>query len=419
VAAHFGWEVHHMDVKSVFLNGDLTEEVYVNQPPGFVTPGKEQMVYRLHKALYGLRQAPCAWNSKLDASLNKLGFSRCKTEHGLYVRAGGGARLIVGVYVDDLLVVGESVDEIQRFKQEMMQTFKMSDLGDLSYYLGIAVKQSKEGITLCQSLYASKLLDRVGLGSCNGCAVPMENRLKLSKRSSAPPVDATVYRSLIGSLRYLLNTRPDLSFSVGYLSRFMADPREDHMAALKHLLHYVTATTSYGLQYTRASVEFCLMGYSDSDLAGDIDDRRSTTGVLFFLGGNPVIWLSQKQKAVAKSSCEAEYMASAAAASQAMWLCRVLEEVTGIIVPVPTIKMDNTAAIALAKNPVLHDRSKHIDVKFHFTRECVERGDIELEHVGTNDELADILMKALGRLQFQELRSRIGVKLVSPIKPQK
>jgi hypothetical protein len=227
----------------------------------------------------------------------------------------------------------------------MKQTFQMSDLGSLSYYLGIEVKQGKHGIKLCQSAYAAKLLDRVGLGDCNGCAAPMVPKLKLSKRSSSPPADATTYRSIIGSLRYLLNTRPDLSFSVGYLSRFMSEPREDHMAALKHLLRYVAATTGYGLWYTWAKGEFCLMGYSDRDLAGDIDDRRSTTGVLFFLGGNPVSWLSQKQKAVAKSSCEAEYMASAAAASQAVWLHRVLEEVTRVVVPVPTIRMDNTARL--------------------------------------------------------------------------
>jgi hypothetical protein len=164
VAAHHGWQVHHMDVKSAFLNGDLAEGVYVAQPSGFVKKGKESMVLKLHKALYGLRQAPRAWNSMLDASLCRLGFSRCNTEHDLYTRAGTAARLIVGVYVDDLLVVGESVEEIGRFKEEMKQTFQMSDLGSLSYYLGIEVKQGKHGIELCQSAYAAKLLDRVGLG---------------------------------------------------------------------------------------------------------------------------------------------------------------------------------------------------------------------------------------------------------------
>jgi hypothetical protein len=243
--------------------------------------------------------------------------------------------------------------------------------------------------------------------------------MKLSERSTAPPADATTYHSIIGSLRYLLHTHPNLSFNVGFLSQFMEDPREDHMAALKHLLRYVAATANHGLQYKKGDDVFGLMEYSDSDLAGDVDYRRSTTGVLFFLGGNLVSWLLQKQKAVAKSTCEAEYMASAAAASQAVWLCRVLEEVTRVNILVPIIRMDNTAAIALAKNPVLQDRSKHINVKFHFIRKCVERGDIALQHVATSNELADILTKSLGRVQLQELRARIRVNKGSTIKVQK
>jgi hypothetical protein len=209
--------------------------------------GKEEMVYKLHKALYGLHQVPRARNSKLGACLNHIGFSRCRIEHGLYTRSEGNARLIIGVYVDDLLVVGDSLAEIKRFKKEMMQTFHMSDLGKLSYYLGIKVKQGRHGIELCQSAYVGKLLDRVGLDQCNGCAVPMEPQMKLSKRSTAPPADATTYRSIISGLLYLLHTCPNLSFSVGFLSQFMADPRENHMAALKHLLRYVAATANRGL----------------------------------------------------------------------------------------------------------------------------------------------------------------------------
>jgi hypothetical protein len=324
--------------------------------------------------------------------------------------------MIVGVYLDDLLVVGDSMENIGKFKEEMMQTFQMSDLGSLSYYLGIEVRQTGDSIELCQKAYDMKILDRVGLGECNRVASPMEAQLKLSKRSNSPLTDATAYQSLIGSLRYLLHTRLDLSFSVGYLSHFMSEPREDHMTTLKHVLRYIAAMKDFGLKYNRAE-EFCLMGYSDSDLARDIDDRMSTTGVLFFLGGNPMSWLSQKQKDVAKSLCEAKYMANTTAASQVIWVHHVLEEVIEVELPVPVIRMDNTTAIALAKNLVLHDRSKHIDVKFHFARECVEHGDIELEHVGTGDELADVLTKALGRVHFQQLCERIGVKEVSSIKP--
>jgi hypothetical protein len=248
VATHNGWPIHHMDVKSAFLNGDLAEEVYVTQPPGFTAKGEEGNVLKLHKALYGFRQAPRAWNVKLDKSLGKLSFTRCKTDHGLYTRKKGGQRVVVGVYVDDMLIIGESDAQITEFKKEMKKEFEMTDLGSLSYYLGIEVCQTAEGLELKQETYAKKLLEKAGMANCNGCATPMESRIQLSKRSEAPAVDKTEYRSIIRSLRYLLHTRPHLSFSVGFLSRFMESPRHDHKVALKRVLRYLSATTGYGVQ---------------------------------------------------------------------------------------------------------------------------------------------------------------------------
>jgi hypothetical protein len=198
VAAHEGWEVHHMDVKSAFLNGDLQEEVYVAQPAGFVVEGAEHKVLKLKKALYGLRQAPSAWNVKLDSCLLSLGFQKSKVEHGVYTRGTGEARLVVGVYVDDLIITGHS--GIDKFKAEMKKEFKMSDLGLLSYYLGLEVQQTEEGISVGQAAYEAKLVERSGLSNCNACAVPLEPRLKLSKESESPLVDATEYRSLVGGL---------------------------------------------------------------------------------------------------------------------------------------------------------------------------------------------------------------------------
>jgi hypothetical protein len=357
MAAHRGWFVHHMDVKSAFLNGELAEEVYVVQPPGFTAAGHEGKVLRLHKALYGLRQAPRAWNAKLDASLHELGLTKSKCEHGLYIRGTEASWLVVGVYVDDLLITGERLIEIEAFKMEMKKLFHMSDLGPLSYYLGIEVKQGRRSIELRQSAYAIKLLDKAGMGRCNACATPMEVRPKLSKNGTSPVVDATLYRSLIGSLRYLLHTRLELTFAVGYLSRFMEEPRQEHMAAMKQMLRYIKGTYDYGLFYTNDGGKLNLLGYSDSDMAGDVDDQKSTTGVIFFLGGNPVTWLSQKQRVVALSSCEAEFIAGASAACQAVWLRRLLGDIVGASVPPPVLKMDNQSAIALSKNPVLHDRA--------------------------------------------------------------
>jgi hypothetical protein len=291
LAAHNNWPMHHMDVKSAFLNGDLGEEVYVSQPPGFIKSGEEKKVYMLHKALYGLRQAPRAWNSKLDAVLYDLGFTKCKTEHGLYTRAKNRVRLVVGVYVDDLVILGECDTEVNHFKGEMKWVFRMSDLGPLSYYLGIKVKQGAQGIQVSQSGYAMKLLDKAGMGSCNPCATPMEAKLKLSKESNLGSVDATTYRSLIGSLRYLLHTRPDLTYSICYLSRFMESPKFEHLTAVKRVLRYVAGTVDYGLLYPRGNgCGLRILGYNDSDMAGDIDDCKSTSGVVFFLGDGAASW---------------------------------------------------------------------------------------------------------------------------------
>jgi hypothetical protein len=417
LAAHHNWTVHHMDVKSAFLKGELAEEVYVTQPPGFIQQGEEKKVLKLHKALYGLRQAPRAWNLKLDSVLHQLGFSKCKSEHGLYTRVKNQSRLLVGVYVDDLIITGESSSEISKFKGEMKKASRMSDLGALSYYLGIEVRQGKHGIELGQCSYATKLLEKIGLNDCNSCATPMEGKLKLFKECNSPPVDPTEYRSLIGSLRYLLHTRPELTFSVSYLGRFMEAPKQEHLNVVKRVLRYVAGTLDYGLMYLKENGgDIKILGYSDSDMAGDVDDCKSTSGVVFFLGENPATWNSQKQHVVALSSCEAEYIAGTGAACQAVWLARLLKETMGISTVTPRIMMDNMSAIALSKNPVLHGRSKHIKTKYHFIRECVERGEIELEYVRTGDQIADILTKPLGRVQFQDLRARIGVTRLASVK---
>jgi hypothetical protein len=215
LAAQNGWEVHHMDVKMTFLNGELQEEAFVEQASSFTIEGQEHKVFKLHKALYGLHQAPRAWNQKLDDDLRILGFEKCPSEYAMYCRGASADRLIVGVYVDDLVITGASSKNILEFKQQMADVFKMSDLGLLTYYLGIEVKQSGEGIALSQGSYARKILEKGGLQDCNPCQIPMQANLKLSKESRSARVSATKYRSLVGSLRYLVHTRLDLGFAVG------------------------------------------------------------------------------------------------------------------------------------------------------------------------------------------------------------
>ncbi|KAM0011992.1 putative RNA-directed DNA polymerase [Helianthus debilis subsp. tardiflorus] len=219
LAAERKWLVHHLDVKSAFLNGELKEEVYVSQPIGFTVKGKENLAYRLKKALYGLRQAPRAWNSKLDKTLKSLGFTRCIHEQAVYKKL------------------------IHEFKKKMMEIFDMSDLGYLSYYLGIEIAQEKDGITLMQEGYVNRILKMTGMENCNPCKFPMESKLKLTKDEDGKPVDATRYRQIIGCLRYLVHTRPDLSYSLGVVSKYMQSPKQSHLVAVKQILRYIKGTT--------------------------------------------------------------------------------------------------------------------------------------------------------------------------------
>jgi hypothetical protein len=225
-----------LDVKSVFLNGDLKEEVYVHQLLGFTIPGKEGKVLRLRKALYSLCQAPRAWNAKLDSTLKGVGFGQSPHEAAIYRRGNGGNTLLVGVYVDDLVITGTKDAKVATFKEEMKATFQMSDLGPLSFYLGIEMHQGDSGIILRQTAY-----------SCNPALTPMEERLKLSRDSITEEVDATQYQHLVGSLRYLTHTWPDSAFSVGYVSRFMQRPTMEHQQAVKRIIRYATGTLNHGL----------------------------------------------------------------------------------------------------------------------------------------------------------------------------
>jgi hypothetical protein len=238
----------------------------------------------------------------------------------------------------------------------------------------------------------------------------MEERLKLTKTSTEAKVDATLYQSIVGGLRYLVHTRPDIAFAMGYVNRFMEDPREDHWAVVKRLLRYVKGTVDKVIVFPKTGRSgLQLTVFSDTDMAGDIDRRRSTSGVLVFLGSAPISWLSLKQKVVALSTCEAEYVAAATATCQAVWLGRLLDELTGVEAHPPALMVDNHPVIALMKNLVLHDRSKHIDVKFHFLRDCVDGGQIVIEFIEIGRQLTDILTKPLGRLRFTELKKMIDM----------
>lgn len=244
---------------------------------------------------------------------------------------------------------------------------------------------------------------------CNPSKYPMEPKIQLTKDGDGTLVNATEYRRLIGNLRYLTHTRPDLSYAVGLVSRYMESPRQSHLQVVKQILRYVKGTIHYGLTYFRGG-DGEVIGYSDSDLAGHLDERKSTTGMVFYFSGGPVTLCSQKQKAVALSSYEAEFMAATAAACQATWLRSLLSDLTGWTLKGIVLQVDNKSTIALMKNPVFHGRSKHFDTQFNFIRECVKKGLVSVEHVSSEKQYADILTKVLPRVKFAEMRELLGVR---------
>ncbi|WVZ71838.1 hypothetical protein U9M48_020372 [Paspalum notatum var. saurae] len=273
----------------------------------------------------------------------------------------------------------------------------MSHLGLHYYYLGMEATQTKAGITLSQGAYTQKILKMACLADCNASLTLMENRLKLSKLSTDPPVDTTEYRRIVGALHYLVNSRPDLAYAVGYVSRFMEKPTAEHLVAVERILHYIAWTVHFGCFYRREEGESALVGYSDSDHGADLDGWKSTSGVNFFLGSSIITWQSQKQKVVALSSCEAEYIAAVTTSCQGVWLARLLAELKVGEAGTFKLNIDNQSAIELSKNPQTH------------CSECIEEGRVKVEPVDTKLQLADILTKALGWDQFLELRTNLGL----------
>ncbi|KAJ9554165.1 hypothetical protein OSB04_018210 [Centaurea solstitialis] len=409
VAAQKRWEVLQLDVKSAFLQGNLEEKVYVQQPLGFEKRGEEEKVYLLHKALYGLKQAPRAWYSRIEAYFVREGFKKCSCEHTLFTKMKeGGKLLIVSLYVDDLIYTGNDKHMCEDFKLSMMREFDMSDLGKMRYFLGIEVIQNEDGIFICQRKYARELLTRFGMENSNAVENPVVPGTRLFKDEEGLKVDPTMFKQVVGCLMYLTATRPDLMYGVNLISRFMSSPTESHWSAAKRILRYLKGTSEFGIFYS-SKVTTDLEAYSDSDYAGDLDDRKSTSGYVFLFGKGAVSWSSKKQPVVSLSSTEAEYISAASCASQCIWLRNVLRELGSIEKGGTVINCDNNSAIQLSKNAVLHGRSRHIDVKFHFIRDLVNKEMVVLKYCNTQDQIADIMTKPIKAEQFRKLREMLGM----------
>jgi hypothetical protein len=406
-AASKGFKLFQMDVKSAFLNGYIEEEVYVRQPPGFESSKFPNHVFKLQKALYGLKQAPRAWYERLKSFLLSKGFKMGSVDKTLFLLKHGSDTLLVQIYVDDIIFGGSSHALVSRFSDLMSREFEMSMMGELNFFLGLQIKQTQEGTFVHQGKYTKDVLKKFDMGEGKPLSTPMSTSATLDIDEHGEPVDQKEYRSMIGSLLYLTATRPDIHFAVCLCARFQASPRTSHRTAVKRIMRYLRFTPEFGLWYSSSSV-LSLCGYSDADFAGCLLERKSTSGTCQFLGTSLVSWSSRKQSSVALSTTEAEYVAAASCCSQLVWMMATLRDFGLDFHHVPLL-CDSTSAISVAKNPVLHSRTNHIDVRFHFLRDHYEKGDIDLRHVDTQRQLADILTKPLDQKTFVHLRGKLGV----------
>lgn len=403
VAVNNNYDIGQIDIRSAYTNSELNEEIYMRQPTGF--DSGDGKVLKLNKSLYGLKQSGHEWNKCINEYLvNGLKFNRLKSDPCVYLKGSSVAtRVIVIIYVDDILIMSACKNQIDYTKKQIQERFDIDDIGEATKYLGLEIQRSTSGIYLHQRAFINELLVQYKMEECNAVKTPLDPGIKLTKcekdncnEKCENLVDSTVYRRMIGKLLYLAgSTRPDIMFAISSLSRFNSRPHQVHMKCVKHVIRYLKGTMNYGLYFEKTEVP--LYGYADADWASCIVDRRSYTGFIFILSGCPISWESRKQQTVALSSTEAEYMALCSAGKEALFLIKVLNELqeTNLLTAALKLYCDNRGAISISNNIGYNCRTKHIDLRHYFLKDLISDNVIELEHVPTQEMLADILTKPL------------------------
>ncbi|RVW74752.1 Retrovirus-related Pol polyprotein from transposon TNT 1-94 [Vitis vinifera] len=384
LAANLDWSLHQLDVKNAFLNGDLEEEVYMDIPAGLETTSNFNKVCRLRKSLYGLKQSPRAWFERFTKVVKGYGFIQCQSDHTLFVKHFPEGKLaIIIVYVDNIILTGDHEEKIDLLKKLLTKEFEIKDLGNLKYFLGMEIARSKKGIAVSQRKYVLDLLNETGMLGCKPAETPMDTTVKREESDGSAPVDKGRYQRLVGKLIYLSHTRPDIGFSVSVVSQFMNNPTEKHMTAVIRILRYLKMTPGKGLFFQRTTKKEIEI-FSDADWAGSVTDRRSTSGIVHLSGGT---WLHGE-------------------ARNSQWL---LEELRVPLKHPMVLYCDNQATISIAKNPVHHDRTKHVEIDRHFIKENIEEGVFKVSYTPTNCQTANILTKALARVNFEDLTEKLGM----------
>ncbi|KAL3820422.1 hypothetical protein ACJIZ3_006327 [Penstemon smallii] len=408
IAISLGWNISQLDVQNAFLHGTLNEVVYMVQPPGFEHPDYPNYVCKLNRALYGLKQAPRAWYARLSSRLFELGFVVSKSDFSLFIYNHKYVTLYLLVYVDDIVFTGSCSKTMAAIIKTLRTDFPIKNLGSIHYFLGLECHRDSSGLLLCQRKYVLDLLKRANMLNCKPVNSPMAPSTRLSAYDSTSFENLTLYRSIVGSLQYLLFTRPDLAFSVNRVCQFMHAPCISHWQSVKRILRYLKHTLDYGL-LLRPTPRLTLAAFSDADWASSPDDRKSTGGYCIFFGKNLISWSSKKQRTIARSSTEAEYKSLAHATCELIWVKSLLTELGIPLHTPPVLFCDNLGATYLSKNPIQHTRTKHVDIDFHFVRERIQAKALQVSFVSSKDQLADILTKPLSTPRFSALRTSLTV----------
>lgn len=401
LAANKEYCMKKFDIKTAFLYGELNEEIFMDVPEGYET---KNQVCLLKRSLYGLKQAPLSWNKRFTTFLLKKGLKALKTERCVFKNDTG--TIFLAIYVDDGIIVGFNEQEIIDLLSELNKEFQMVACDNPSSFLGIDIFRNREHMVLSQVKYTEKVLKNFCMENSKFVSTPMAENSKFNNENDISNQNFP-FRELIGSLLYLTNrTRPDISFPVNVCSRNMEKPTDSDIIDGKRILRYLNGTRCAGICYKKDSNCKELLGYCDSDFAGDIGTRKSTTGYVIFFCGGPITWSSRKQPIVSLSSTESEYIAAAECTKELIYLKSMIEEIISESVSV-NLKIDNQSAITLMKTGQFSKRSKHIDVRYHFIHEKINEGLLNVQYCPTDKQLADIFTKALGKIKFEKLKAEI------------
>ncbi|GJU92999.1 retrotransposon protein, putative, ty1-copia subclass [Tanacetum coccineum] len=425
IAAYYDYEIWQMDVKTAFLNGFLEEEIYMEQPEGFIDPNHPSKVCKLQRSIYGLKQASRSWNKRFDEEIKKFGFHQNLDEPCVYQKASGSNVIFLILYVDDIILMGNHIPSLQEVKDYLGKCFSMKDLGEAAFILGIKIyrDRSRRLIGLSQNAYLDKILKRYRMDNSKRGSIPMQVDLHLNKSQCATTsaemkrMQNVPYASAVGSIMYAVRcTRPDVAFAQNITSRFQQNPGEAHWTAVKNILKYLRNTKDTFLVYGgNPEAELQVKCYCDAGFETDRDDTKSQTGYVFVLNGGAVVWKSSKQSTTAQHATEAEYIAASEAAKEAVWIRKFIDELGVVPSNDYPIKMncDNSAAIIIAKESGIQKGARHFQRKYHYVRECIKTGEIDIVKVHTDENLADPFTKALAGPKLTRHARSMGLRPAS------